>query len=246
MNFTGHKQRPLFYSLSIHMFIALVVFAFFYEKHQNISEKRTLVHLSTTHYVLPTVKPSPEKTDPIEKVTPQKRTKEKEVKKTVVEKKVIDIPKATPVIKKQAEPVEIKEEVAQKTVVAAVTEKEEPKIEVIEEKEVFSNIKPVESAPQAVVTYEEEYLNENIALINSLIKKYLTYPNIAKKRGSEGKVLVSFTIGVNGDVSEIQASGKVDNILKQSAIKTITRAADSFPHPQTMLALSIPISYKLK
>jgi len=37
----------------------------------------------------------------------------------------------------------------------------------------------------------------------------------------------------------------VASILKKSALKTVKKASDDFPHPSQVLTLQIPIVYKL-
>ena len=98
MNYIGYKQKSLFYSLSAHLFIALLAFAFFYEKHQKVGEKRILMHLSARHYVLPTKEPVLKEAEPVEKIIPKKTIKT-EVPKEIIKAEALE--KSAPV-KKQA------------------------------------------------------------------------------------------------------------------------------------------------
>jgi len=237
MNYLGHKQKSLFLSIFIHTIIALLVFAFLYDKHQKSSETRTLIHLSAIHQTIPKLAYEP---------IPKKIIKKVQKKKIVTKPK---IKKITPIVKKKK--VFIKKYIEPKIVVVPVKVKEEyvkEKKELIAKASIINEIKDNKvSKPTVVkVSHEEKYINEHISLINSLIKKNLSYPRSAKKRGKQGRVFVSFILNLNGEVSELEASGKVSSILKKSAIKTIKKASQKFPHPHTVLALSIPISYKLK
>jgi protein TonB len=100
-------------------------------------------------------------------------------------------------------------------------------------------------ASEPSLSYEARYMQDNIALINALIKQNLNYPSLAKKRGLQGRAIVSFTINTQGEVSNIETSGEAAVILKKSARKTIEKASADFPRPETRLALQIPIVYTL-
>ena len=257
MNSVGLKYKSFFYSLSIHMFFALIV-VFIYIKQDKEHETYSLVNLNSMTICSPAVQSAPDsstlkvrhtKTPPPE-VAAEKKTVVKKVKKTVQANK--------PVVKK-TEPAPLK-------TVAMIEEKKMPKPvqeEIIQEKETLEaseqqSAPPVmeeasleEQSAQTVVSaepepsYEAQYMEDHIALINALIKKNLSYPRLAQKRGLQGKTTVSFTLGMDGKISDIEALGFIASILKKSAIKTVQKASSSFPHPKETLALRIPIVYKL-
>ena len=243
MNSVTIKYKSLLTSLFIHLFIALMITAMYMKYQEKTYETRICVNLQALHYVEP---------KPMKTVVPQKVskpfTKSKPIAKKIipiVKKKVVPVKEIpvveTVILEKEIEltPVavdEVKEtvvvdthdEVMQKELLAqAITTQNEPLVPVV-------NLSP-----------EEVYMDENLAIINALIRKNLSYPRIAKKRGLQGRALVFFTIDKNGDITEIHASGEVASILKKSARKTVEKASSSFPHPQEVLSLQIPIVYKL-
>ncbi len=96
---------------------------------------------------------------------------------------------------------------------------------------------------EAVVT---KYLNENFAYIRDRILKNVSYPDTARRKGWEGKVVLSFVIMANGSVKAfkiIQSSGFT--VLDKSAIETVRDTAP-FPRPPGEAQLVIPITYQLE
>jgi protein TonB len=84
------------------------------------------------------------------------------------------------------------------------------------------------------------YRSRIIELINA--KK--SYPRVARRRGIEGAVEVSFTVTADGQVAELICEGSRD-IFEQSACETIL-AATPFPAPQgEPLQLSFMMDYVL-
>ena len=257
MNSSGLKYKSFFYSLSIHMFFALIII-FIYMKQKQEHETYSLVNLNSMTICSPTVQSAPDsstlkvrhtKTPPPE-ITAEKKTVVNKVKKVVQAKK--------PVVKKaEIAPLKTVAMLEEKTVPQPVLE-ETAKEEEITEASQEKNAPPVmeeaslqEQSAQTVVSaepelsYEAQYMEDHIALINALIKKNLSYPRLAQKRGLQGRTTVSFTLGMDGKISDIEAMGFIASILKKSAIKTVRKASSSFPHPKETLALRIPIVYKL-
>ncbi|HNZ64615.1 MAG TPA: energy transducer TonB [Smithella sp.] len=96
---------------------------------------------------------------------------------------------------------------------------------------------------EAVVT---KYLNENFAYIRDRILKNVSYPDAARRKGWEGKVVLSFVIMANGSVKTfkiIQSSGY--SLLDRNAVETVRDTAP-FPRPPGEAQLVIPITYHLE
>ena len=246
MNSVGLKTKSLLTSLFIHLFIALVITAMVMKYQERTHETRVCVNLQALHYVepKPLVKPVPKTiSKPIVKKAPVVKKKITPIvkKKTVSVKKVAVVEEVL-VIEKEIEltPVEV-EKVKEVAVVEPVVE--EVKQERVEAKAVITQQEEI--VPIVHVTPEAAYMDENLAIINALIKRNLSYPRIAKKRGLQGKAMVLFTLDKEGNIVEISASGEVASILKKSALKTVKKASDDFPHPSQVLTLQIPIVYKL-
>lgn len=90
------------------------------------------------------------------------------------------------------------------------------------------------------------YLAEHYAYIRELIMKHLKYPQMAKKMGWKGKVVVAFVIKENGSTenSKITASSGYE-MLDKNVLSTI-KEVQPFPKPPAKAELVIPIVYKLE
>lgn len=94
-------------------------------------------------------------------------------------------------------------------------------------------------------TAEDRYVKVNFTYIRDIIQKNIAYPHMARKRGLEGKVVVSFTVCADGEAQDItitESSGF--EILDRSAVEAV-RKASPFPKPPVKAALIIPVVYKL-
>ena len=247
MNFLSLKHKSFFYSLSIHLVLALLVLAV-YMKQDEKHEVYSLVNLKSMQICTPSM------SKPVEKKQAKPQRKKLVYQKVKKPVKQVSKPFAKPLIAKKTVPVKsvpIKEVAMVEPEVQKVEEvlekPAEVQEEVIENNEValVEEAAPVVAVSEPQVNYEAQYIQDNIALINALIKKNLFYPRLAKKRGLQGKAMVSFTLNIDGEVIDIKALGDLSSVLKKSAIKTVEKASFSFPHPQEVLALRIPIVYKL-
>jgi len=100
---------------------------------------------------------------------------------------------------------------------------------------------------EILVKVEKSFLEGNTgsfyALIRAAIEKAKTYPLIARKRGVEGTVLVSFRIDVKGlpqNVMIVKSSGY--QILDDEVQKMLRKAS---PFPELNGEIVIPITFKL-
>jgi len=99
--------------------------------------------------------------------------------------------------------------------------------------------------PSKTYTPEDRYAKVNFTYIRDLIQKDTAYPHMAKKRGLEGKVVVSFTVCADGEAQDItitESSGF--EILDRSAVEAVKKASP-FPKPPDKATLIIPVVYKL-
>jgi protein TonB len=90
------------------------------------------------------------------------------------------------------------------------------------------------------------YLNEHFAYIRNKILNNVSYPDPAKRKGWQGKVLLSFVITADGNVRElkvVKSSGFT--LLDRNAIETVRDTAP-FPRPPGEAQLVIPITYHLE
>ncbi|MBU2646213.1 energy transducer TonB [bacterium] len=93
---------------------------------------------------------------------------------------------------------------------------------------------------------EQYYLQQHFKTIHEIVRKRIQYPKVARRMGWTGKVLVSFLVDKNGDVSDIEivkSSGYP--LLDKSAVSAIRRIA-CFPKPPMTAKIIIPINFELK
>ena len=94
-------------------------------------------------------------------------------------------------------------------------------------------------------TAKNRYQREHFNYIRDLILKHLIYPPVARRMHWSGKVTISFTIGENGDASNIRVlDSSGHQLLDQSAVETVKKAAP-FPKPPVPAQITMPVNYKL-
>ncbi len=83
-----------------------------------------------------------------------------------------------------------------------------------------------------------------LELIGKAIENVKSYPMLARKRGMEGTVHVSFRINESGRPDEIEikkSSGH--SILDSATVKVVKKAA---PYPHTNTRVEVPVAYRLR
>lgn len=242
-------SKALLYSLLIHAVLLVGIVVFYFSK----SEPKKVCH-EKCHVVRLATLVTPKHTAEIPKKTapkPKKKTtqhqqkpvikkvhKEVKPKRQEVAKKVV--PKKTVVV---TEPTEIIEEpVVEKETRVANEGSKTP----VEEKKEATATQIIEAKEEPRITPEEAYVVMHIQEIQTLLSQNLYYPRMARKRGIQGEVLVSFCILSNGDVEHIQVLKSNREILSRAAIKTIENLAGRFPKPSEALTLQVPIRYSLQ
>jgi protein TonB len=89
------------------------------------------------------------------------------------------------------------------------------------------------------------YIKAHYEYIKNDIQNKMIYPLIARKKGWQGTVIVSFVVCTDGKVQDVQIKESSGfSILDQSAVNTIKKAAP-FPPPPARAELIVPINYNL-
>ncbi len=257
MNSVPIKYKSLLYSIVVHLLLAAALLSAYVNKDSK-HEAYALVDLQSICLCAPdALCQSDMKPAPKPEVAKPKTAQKKQIKKQALptEKKVEEASNTSakelvalnevPVTKVQEDPAE---ELSEKPVETAQAD-QESEVEFVQQDEtllVQDAATPVATVAEPTLSVEAQYMQDHIALINALIKKNLSYPRLAKKRGLQGKTLVSFTLNTEGEILDVKAIGEISSILKRSAVKTIKKASAGFPHPSEVLALSIPIIYSLR
>ncbi len=102
------------------------------------------------------------------------------------------------------------------------------------------------SGEDGIESARTKYLNEHFAYIRNKILSNVSYPDPAKRKGWQGKVLLSFIITADGSVRDlriVKSSGFT--LLDRNAIETVRDTAP-FPRPPDEAQLVIPITYHLE
>ncbi len=89
------------------------------------------------------------------------------------------------------------------------------------------------------------YIKAHFEYIKNTIQKQITYPLVARKKGWQGKVVVSFVVDKHGNIMDIhirESSGF--SLLDRNAVQTIKKLAP-FPPPPIRAELIVPINYSL-
>lgn len=185
--------------------------------------------------VKPVKKPQPKpKPKPVVKKVQKPKPKPKPIAKKV------EVVKEIPVVKPEVIQEPIIEEVKEEPIVQEVAHN----VEVVEEKPVEQEVY-VEDAAAKEVRLEKEYLQEHIAKIVQLLQDNLYYPRRARKRGTEGEVMVRFKLSKDAVAHSIEVLSSKSEILSRAAIKTIENLSGEFPKPEQELTLHVPINYSL-
>lgn len=114
--------------------------------------------------------------------------------------------------------------------------------------------KPAESvivaapkAPPSPPKVEENYEEENLGKIRSILAERLKYPKNAQRLKQQGECVVTFTLEPSREVHQItltQSSGF--ELLDDAAKELIENSSSEFPKPKRSVRISLPISYKLR
>ncbi len=89
------------------------------------------------------------------------------------------------------------------------------------------------------------YIRAHFEYIKNTIQKKIIYPVVARKKGWQGKVVVSFVVDKEGNIMDIQireSSGFF--LLDRNAVQTIKKLGP-FPPPPIRAELIVPINYSL-
>ncbi len=99
------------------------------------------------------------------------------------------------------------------------------------------------------VKVEAAYIG-GYALMMQFIQSKVVYPEIAREMGVQGKVLVSFVVEKNGDVSNVEIKRGVDKDLDREAIRVVKSFPKWKPGEQNYGAVRtrvvLPINFELK
>lgn len=224
----------------IYSFLGFAIFYFYKNSKVEIEEKKSIQKISLNHIELKEEPKNEDVEELVEEKIIQNPIEEKKVDEVKEIKKVISkpVPKTTEkkiekkkeqVVKKEI-PKKQEEKTAQKEVTKEIVENQ-PKNEIVENKIVQKDI-------------QKEYIDNNLALIRTLINENIKYPSKARKLSIEGIVVVKFKISESGSVENIVVL-EGHRFLQNATIEAIEEASKKFPKTDKSIEIQIPIVYKL-
>lgn len=93
---------------------------------------------------------------------------------------------------------------------------------------------------------QQKYLKEHFTYIRDLINNRLTYPQVARRMGWSGRVVLVFVVAQDGSVRSLrvkESSGYA--ALDNSAMETVKKVAP-FPRPPVAAELVMPVQFNLE
>lgn len=91
----------------------------------------------------------------------------------------------------------------------------------------------------------EGYARANYSYIRDMVQKMLEYPAIARRKGWQGKVIISFIVCADGYVRDVSVTeGSGIELLDRNAVQAVMKAIP-FPRPPAEARLIIPVAYVL-
>lgn len=102
-------------------------------------------------------------------------------------------------------------------------------------------------APPSPPKVEENYEEENLGKIRSILAERLKYPKNAQRLKQQGECMVAFTLEPSREVHQVtitQSSGF--ELLDDAARELIEASSSEFPKPKKSVRISVPIAYKLR
>lgn len=99
----------------------------------------------------------------------------------------------------------------------------------------------------SVPKQQENYEEENLGRIRTILKDRLIYPKNAVRLKQQGEVTVTFTLETNREVSQITVTKSSGfELLDDAAKNLILNSASEFPKPSKTVRITLPIGYNLR
>ena len=223
--------KSFFLSIGIHFGLAALLIGLLSAVQKNLSDSPQKIKLSVLldePFPKPIASPLPEPKQPVQKLPPQpiphQQSKTNPQIKMAVPPKTVQ---PSPVIVTQPMP----------TVATPIQKPVEPLPVAI----------PKASPPPPPSKAEENYEEENLGKIRSILAERLKYPKNALRLKQQGECIVSFTLEPSREVNQIRiAHTSGFDMLDDAAKELIETSSSEFPKPKKSVRISVPISYKLR
>ena len=117
---------------------------------------------------------------------------------------------------------------------------EEVKEEVVEE----------EAIPFQLVEEKPSFMGGGPNAFTKWVNEHLEYPEIAKENGLQGRVMLQFTVGNDGKVSNVKVLRGVDPALDKEAVRVVSMSPNWTPGKQRDRAVKVtytfPVIFQLR
>lgn len=108
---------------------------------------------------------------------------------------------------------------------------------------------PVEDEVFQIVEQQPEFPG-GMSALNQFVRDNLEYPEIARKAGVEGRVIVGFIVGRDGKIRDVQVMRGIGAGCDEEAIRVVREMPNWIPGKQRGNSVSVrfalPITFKLK
>jgi protein TonB len=121
----------------------------------------------------------------------------------------------------------------------------------VEKKQVVEEAEEVdEIIPFAVVEVKPTFQGKEAGAFVNWIYSKLQYPQVAIDNNIQGTVRVSFTVNVDGSLSDIKSLRKIDSILEECVIELVKKSPKWTPGRQqnkpVKVTYQVPVQFKLQ
>lgn len=92
---------------------------------------------------------------------------------------------------------------------------------------------------------QQRYRAQHFGYIRDLIMNHLVYPQLARRRGWSGRVVLSFVVAEDGTVRSIQVKESSGHTLLDSSAMETVKSAAPFPKPPVAAEITMPVVFRL-
>ncbi|MCF0173642.1 MAG: energy transducer TonB [Bacteroidales bacterium] len=107
-----------------------------------------------------------------------------------------------------------------------------------------------EAIPFALVEQKPSFQGGDANNFSKWVNKNLTYPEIAKENGIQGRVTLQFTVNTDGSVSGVKVLRGVDPALDKEAVRVVSQSPKWTPGKQrdrpVKVTYTFPVIFQLK
>src|SRR5574344_1387924 len=103
--------------------------------------------------------------------------------------------------------------------------------------------KPEAVVSEAVVEQKPSFNGGGSSAFLKYVQSNINYPEVSKENGDQGKVMVSFTVGTNGKVSDAKVIKSVSKELDAEALRVVNASPAWTPGKKS--GKTVPVSYTI-